>query len=135
MLKKNNGTCKIVQDRDLNEIVDMSIKEGTLTKTGATIIITDHNPNQIIYGTSFYIEKYVNNNWEKIALINDNYAFNYMAYFVDEKGILELEQNWEYMYGELDKGIYRIVKDVAFSSDIPITSEDTYYIWTEFEIE
>lgn len=134
-VKKNGGTCTIVKDRELDELVNISIKEGTLTKTGATIIITDNNPNKIIYGTSFYIEKYENSDWHEVMPINNNYGFNDMAYYVDENGKLELEQNWEYIYGKLNKGIYRIVKDVAFESDIPITPEDIYYIWTEFEIQ
>lgn len=134
-VKKNSGTCTIVKDRELDELVNISIKEGTLTKTGATIIITDNNPNKIIYGTSFYIEKYENSDWHEVMPINNNYGFNDMAYYVDENGKLELEQNWEYIYGKLNKGIYRIVKDVAFESDIPITPEDIYYIWTEFEIQ
>ncbi len=134
-VKKNSGTCTIVKDRELDELVNISIKEGTLTKTGATIIITDNNPNKIIYGTSFYIEKYENSDWHEVMPINNNYGFNDMAYYVDENGKLELEQNWEYIYGKLNKGIYRIVKDVAFESDVPITPEDIYYIWTEFEIQ
>ena len=134
-VKKNSGTCTIVKDRELDELVNISIKEGTLTKTGATIIITDNNPNKIIYGTRFYIEKYENSDWHEVMPINNNYGFNDMAYYVDENGKLELEQNWEYIYGKLNKGIYRIVKDVAFESDVPITPEDIYYIWTEFEIQ
>ena len=134
-VKKNGGTCTIVKDRELDELVNISIKEGTLTKTEATIIITDNNPNKIIYGTSFYIEKYENSDWHEVMPINNNYGFNDMAYYVDENGKLELEQNWEYIYGKLNKGIYRIVKDVAFESDVPITPEDIYYIWTEFEIQ
>lgn len=39
------------------------------------------------------------------------------------------------MYGELEKGLYRLVKDVAFDSDIPISENKTYFIWVEFEIE
>ena len=58
-----------------------------------------------------------------------------MAYYVDENGILEMEQNWDYIYGPLDKGTYRLVKDVSFDADTPITKDDIYYIWVEFEID
>lgn len=133
-VKKNGGTCVMIHDRDLNDIVDISFKKGTLTNTGGTIIIKDSSPNKIIYGSSFYIEKYVNGNYESLDYINDNFNFDDMAYFVDEKGTLEMNQNWEYMYGKLEKGIYRIVKDVAFESDIPVELGDHYYVWTEFEI-
>ena len=136
-VKKNGGTCEIVRNKHLNDIVNMYIKDGTLTKTGATVIIEDTNPNRIVYGSSFYIEKYnaSNHEWESVIETSENYAFNDMAYYVDEKGKLEMKQDWTHMYGSLDKGFYRLVKDVFFESDIPVTEEDKYYIWTEFEIE
>ena len=46
-----------------------------------------------------------------------------------------MEQNWDYIYGPLDKGTYRLVKDVSFDADTPITKDDIYYIWVEFEID
>lgn len=134
-VKKNNGTCVMVEDRDLNDLVDMSFKEGSLSNTGGTIIIKDKSPNKIVYGKDFYIEKYVNSEYVPLDYIHDDFGFNAMAYYVNEFGILEMNQKWEYMYGVLDKGIYRIVKDVFFDSDVPIELSDHYYIWTEFEIE
>lgn len=134
-VKKNGGTCVMINDRDLSDLVDITFKEGTLTSSGGTIIIKDSSPNKIVYGKEFYVEKYVNSEYVPLEYINDNFAFNSMAYYVDENGILEMNQNWEYMYGKLDKGIYRIVKRVFFDSDIPIEMGDNYYVWTEFEIE
>lgn len=133
-VKKNGGICEMIKERYLSEIVDITIKDGTLTNTSASIIINDHSPNKIVYGSDFYIEKYENNLWNNMTPIHDDYAFNSMAYYVDENGILEMNHNWEYIYGSLDKGIYRLVKNVFFESDIPVGSEDEYYIWVEFEI-
>ena len=132
-VKKNGGNCEMIENKDLNDLVEIEIKD--LTNKGMKIIIHDHNHNKIIYGSEFHLEKYVNNNWDSIYTIDDNYAFNDMAYYVNEDGILEMDQNWEYMYGELPKGIYRIVKNVFFESDIPININDHYYIWQEFEIK
>lgn len=134
-VKKNGGTCVMAKNRDLSDIVDITIKEGTLTNTSASIIINDQNPNKIVYGNDFYIEKYKNNSWNSIKPIHDDYAFNSMAYYVDENGILEMNLNWEYIYGKLDRGIYRFVKRVFLESDTPISTENEYYIWTEFEIK
>lgn len=134
-VKKNGGTCVTINDRDLTDIVDVTFKEGTLTNTGGTIVIKDSSPNKIVYGQEFWIEKYTKGNYEILKPIHDNYGFNAMAYYVDEDGKLEMNQNWEYIYGKLDKGIYRIVKDVFFDSDVPINENDHYYIWSEFEIE
>lgn len=133
-VKKNGGTCANIVGKDLNNLVNIYFKEDTLTNTGVIVIIEDECPNKIIYGSSFWIERYNNGNWERLESKND-YGFTLMAYYVDENGILEMEQNWDYIYGPLDKGTYRLVKDVAFDADTPITKDDIYYIWVEFEID
>ena len=133
-VKKNGGTCANIVGKDLNNLVNIYFKEDTLTNTGGIVIIEDKCPNKIIYGSSFWIERYNNGNWERLESKND-YGFTLMAYYVDENGILEMEQNWDYIYGPLDKGTYRLVKDVSFDADTPITKDDIYYIWVEFEID
>lgn len=134
-VKKNGGTCEMIKDRDLSDIVNMYIKEGTLTNTSAIVIINDNNPNRIVYGSNFYIEKYNNNTWSSVKTTGENYGFNAMAYYVNKEGILEMNQDWTHIYGELPKGIYRLVKDVFFESDTPVNENDKFYIWTEFEIK
>lgn len=133
-VKKNGGKCVMIEDRNLNDLVDISFKDGSLSNTGGIIIIKDKSPNKIVYGEEFYIEKYINGNYEQLDYIHDDFGFNSIAYINDENGIIEMNQNWEYMYGKLDKGIYRIVKNVFFDSDIPVKLGDQYYIWHEFEI-
>lgn len=137
-VKKNGGTCEMIKERDLNNLVNIYIKEGTLTKTGATIVITENIDYDIIYGEDFWIEKYNYKTglYDKLEnTTNNNCAFNSMAYYASPNRPLELFQSWSCMYGELPKGNYRLVKDVFFESDIPVTSKDSYYIWVEFEIE
>ncbi len=131
-VKKNGGTCHMVESRDLNDIVNMYIKEGSLNKKEATVIIEELEDYDITYGEEFWIEKYENNDYIKLDYNTDNHcAFNMIAYSVTKDNPLELVQNWSCMYGSLDKGIYRIVKRVFFNSD----KSDYYYIWAEFEIE
>lgn len=134
-VKKNGGTCEMIKDRDLNNIVDISIKEGTLTKTSATIIIKETVDYDISYGEPFILEKYNNGEWEELPIICDNCAFNLQAYNVTIDKPLELYQDWSRLYGELPKGVYRLVKDVDFDSDIPIDENDKFYIWVEFFID
>ena len=133
-VKKNGGTCANIVGKDLNNLVNIYFKEGTLTNTSGIVIIEDKCPNKIIYGSSFWIERYNNGDWERLESKN-NYGFTLMAYYVDENGILEMKQNWDYIYGPLNKGTYRLVKDVSFDADTPITKDDIYYIWVEFEID
>ena len=137
-VKKNGGTCEVIEDKDLNNIVNMYIKEGSLSKTGATVIIEEDYDYDIIYGQSFWLEKYdyKNHSYEILETIpENNCAFNQPAYKVTPNNKLELKQNWSCMYGELDKGLYRLVKNVSFESDIGQENANEFYIWVEFEIE
>lgn len=116
--------------------VSMSIKEGTLTDKGVTIIIKDINgKGKYVYGTEFRVDKSENGNWFKVKEIDNNCGFNQMAYYVDDDGLLEFEQNWECMYGKLEKGKYRLVKDTSLESDEPITNDDYKYFSVEFTIK
>ena len=132
-VKKNGGTCEIVEDKELNNLVDFSIKE--YTNTSATIVISTDSNYDIMYGEDYYIEKfnYSTNEWESIRNQCNNCAFTSIGYTVSKKP-REFKINWKNMYGELPKGQYRIVKNVFFTSDTPIDDNKLYYIWTEFSI-
>lgn len=116
-LIKSKGTkfnCSMDIKEVSNEVegVSITIKKGSLTKTGATIIITDINKEKYDYGSSFRIDVKKNDSWVEVEKIGDAY-FNMIAYSVDESNKLELKQDWSYIYGELNKGKYRLVKDVC----------------------
>lgn len=116
--------------------VSMAIKEGTLTETGVTVIIKDTNgKGTYVYGTEFRIDKKENDNWLKLKETGNNCAFTLIAYHVDDDGFLEFEQNWECMYGKLEKGTYRLVKSTFLGADIPITEDKIKYFSVEFIIE
>ena len=45
-----------------------------------------------------------------------------MAYYVNEEGILEMKQNWECMYGILDKGTYSINVNIETDKYVKVKS-------------
>ena len=136
-VKRNGGTCKKLEEKAFENIVNMYVTEGSQTLTGLTLIIENLTDYEVGYGEEFYIEKYnyKNNEWEKLKLINDNIAFNMIGYNVIKGSPRELKQGWKDMYGELDKGTYRIVKRFSFNSDRPINESNIYYNYTEFYID
>ena len=103
--------------------ITMSIKEDTLTSIGATIIIKDESKKNNTYGEFFRIDKKEKGKWKELKTVIKEYGFDEIAYSVNENNKLELEHNWEWLYGKLKKGQYRIVKKV---------NDD--YISTEFNI-
>lgn len=122
-----DNTKKLIEPQEIPNI-SMSIKEGTLSNTGVTIIITDTSGNNNTYGEFYRIDKKINNNWQELdVVIEGNYGFNSIGYIVDENNTLELTHNWEWLYGRLDNGDYRLVKEVnnkCFSTNFTITDQN-----------
>ncbi len=122
---------------ELNELehVRMDIIDGTLNRAGCKIKITDFSNNQYIYGESYRIDVYKDDKWVELPSICDNCAWNAMAYGPDKYGHLIMTMNWERLYGQLESGKYRIVKDVLKENE-PCNENGCkkYYISVEFYI-
>lgn len=107
-----------------NEIT-MIIKEGTLTRTSATVIVEDSNKEHF-YGENYSIEKSEDGGWKSLKQIGV-YIFN-MISVRSITGKLNFNLDWSERYGELENGKYRIVKSVH-------TPEGEKTVYAEFTIE
>ncbi len=109
--KKSEKNSRI----EMNSIeeIKMTIKEGTLSPTGATIIIKDTTGWHNTYGAGwdYRIDKYTNNKWKKLKS-KTNFIYTMEGYHVDENNELKQELDWTKEYGKLESGKYRIVKDI-----------------------
>lgn len=94
------------------EVKNVFIKISNVTNTGATIIIKDENKNPYNYGSWYKLEKLDTGEWIKLDTIRDDYLFNDVAYLVDENKEIKFVMDWEDIYGKLQPGTYRLVKDV-----------------------
>ena len=109
-------TSNETNDKENNKVepsienVKFSVKENTLTKTGATFIIIDTNEIPYTYGEWYCIQKKNENKWETMQpVIKENYD----ALMVGDNGKVEFKINWGDLYGELQNGEYRMVKRVS----------------------
>ena len=109
--------CCIIQLKKDNSIqlskfegVDINIKEHTLSKTGATVVITDFSNNQNSYNEWYQIDIKINNKWKKL---NSNSRWtNLENIYIGENNSIEFEINWKSVYGELKSGQYRLIKKI-----------------------
>lgn len=119
---------KEIKNLNLAENIAMKIKDGSLTNTGATVIITDlsGNENLDLISKEFKIDYKKNNKWYKLeSKIKNEVTVMTGENVVDNKdNTYTQEINWERYYGKLDKGHYRIVKEV----------KTNLYIAVEFDI-
>ena len=108
---------------DLAEDITMEIKEGTLTKTGATIVITDLSGKNNTFSKEFRVDQKRGGKWYTLKDKSKN-EVDVMPGQKEENKKLEQELNWKKNYGTLSDGYYRIVKKIN-NKDIVV----------EFEIE
>ena len=104
--------------------VTMEIKEETLTKTGATIVLQVNDGTEYSYGRWFRIDKKENGKWRGLEPIDENYVFDAIGLILKPYGETEEKIDWSQLYGELEKGEYRLVKNISGK-----------YIGTEFVID
>lgn len=94
------------------KIKNVSIDISDISLTGATITIKDTNQNPYTYGEWYKIEKEIDGKWYEVKTIIDNYGFNDLGYLVDENNQVKFVIDWEWLYGKLPLGSYRILKQV-----------------------
>lgn len=107
-----------------------------VTPAGLTLICTREGGNatgEVVCGTDYYLRMKEGDTWEPVPTVIENYAWDGIAYPIEEGKDREFEISWEWLYGKLPAGTYRLTKgflDVREAGDY-----DTGKYWVEFEIE
>lgn len=135
-IKKSSSSCNseaVCGEIDNN--ITLSLKDNTLTSKGATFILKNNSKiDTYEYGNPYYLEIMENDQW-KILEATNKFAFTMEAYGLKPNESKEFKINWEYGYGELKSGTYRLVKNVFRSGDKPIDESEKIYLYAEFIIK
>lgn len=124
-----------INKEEISDVV-MTIKNGTLSKDGVTVILKNNTDDDYTYGPDFYVEKNDNGNWiPATTLTGDPLSWNSIAYTLKANDSIELIFNFKSTYGELSKGKYRIIKRIFKDDDRPIKEDEIIKISVEFEIK
>jgi len=120
---------------NVNGLPGVSISIIDQCETGCTIVIENHNRFECTFGEFFSLEKYINGKWIPLpyTAADKNIAWFSIGYPVsgDAPRRRELAVDWEWLYGRLDDGLYRIVKDGSTGHG---ASLNNYYFTAEFTI-
>ena len=109
---KDDDETKI-EEIDFNrkkEKVIIEILMDTVTRNGATIVITDKNETPYGWGKSYKLQQKIADEWYNMAPQTEM-IFEEIAYIPDENGQINQNIEWTRFYGELGNGTFRIVKD------------------------
>lgn len=101
------------QTQQQTQVENVTFQISAISPTGATLIITDTNPEPYLYGEWYKIQRLADGQWVDVPTVIDNYAFNLMGYIPDANGEVKFTINWEWLYGKLPSGEYRLWKQVG----------------------
>ena len=87
----------------------VKFKSGTLSLTGATIIIIDKNKSPYGWKEDFKLQVKNDGNWSDLEIKNETITNDTVSY-PNETGRFEQNISWLSTYGTLNAGNYRLVK-------------------------
>ena len=133
----NGGTFIDDEDSQIPEIA-LSVSLKNISPTGATLVFDQYDADapkgRLDFGSEFVIEVLKNGEWERAPITKEgNYAFNLIAYILPCEEITELEVEWEWLYGELEPGEYRIGKNI--DDFIETGVYDSYTVYAHFVLD
>lgn len=123
-------------ESQIDEIgVSFSLKN--ISSTGATLIFRQYDADapkgELVFGDDFFIEVQRDGKWESVPVVIDNAAFNAIAYLIFPEDSVEQEISWEWLYGELEPGEYRMGKGILESDESG--DHQSYMIYAHFILE
>ena len=110
----------------------LSVKD--VTESGLTLVCTQSGgelTGELQTGSDYKLIV-LKEAWEDVPTIIEDYGWTAEAYMVAKDDVTEFEYNWEWLYGKLPAGIYRLVK--GFTDFRESGDYDNFAYWTEFEI-
>lgn len=121
----------------LQEDWGITLETEDITPTGLTIRCTQSGGNptgELNTGSWYIVENWTQEKgWKEVDyVIKDNIGWTLEAWLIQENSTSEWEVNWEWLYGKLPTGKYRIGKEIM---DFRETGDyDTAIYYAEFEI-
>lgn len=115
------------------EGISMSVDRDSVSANGALITLLNETDKDIQYGEQYYLQVYKDGKWFDVPYIIEDFGFHDIAYLLGKDNPRNLIVDWKWLYGSLEPGEYRIIKDIT---DFRDTGEyDVYTLAAEFTIE
>lgn len=110
------GSAYIYSPQSEADEIGLLFELKKITPTGATLVFHQYDEKaptgELEYGDAFVLEVLKNDQWEEVPATLSEYAFNAIAYTIPSRDSSERELDWEWLYGALEPGNYRIKKEI-----------------------
>lgn len=108
-----------------------------VTPTGMTLVYTQSGgkfKGELQTGNPFYLERFVEEEWLPVSVSSEEeVAWTMIALGIQPNATTKWKVNWEFLYGYLEPGTYRMAKEIMDFRGPGKYTEKTYYV--EFGIE
>lgn len=127
-----------VGDEDLPDW-GLTLSAKDVTPSGLTLVCTQSGGefteefSGLITGEAYYLVKIKNKSGRLVSTVIKDYGFDAIAYIIPLNADTEFNVNWEWLYGELEPGTYRLVKGFTELRENGNHIDADY--WVEFVIE
>ena len=133
--EKPSGELEL--DETINSLSGVKIlaKTETISEEGLTLILQNKSDLEYIFSEDFFIQKKTGSSWEDVKPIlkEGQYGFQDIALMLPAHDSANWAVDWNWLYGSLEKGKYRIVKQVI--GDAAPGDTQAHYMGAEFEIK
>ncbi len=114
----------------------LTLSVRDVTPTGLTLVCTQEGGSptgDLQCGEDYRLIVLENGTWKDVPTVLGNFIWDSLAYSIPKGQDREFEISWEWLYGKLPAGTYRLTKEFM---DFRETADfDTAKYWVEFEIE
>ena len=91
----------------------LSLSAKNVTTSGLTLVCTQSGGDlsgELETGSDYKLIVLQNGTWNDVPVLLEEYGWNTIAYLIEKENSTEFELNWEWLYGKLSAGTYRLVK-------------------------
>ena len=132
--KTEGGIGQYIPESEEDAIaVMMSVTD--VTPSGLTVHFRQYDKRdteELTYGQSYTLQVQNGDTWENVPMIIDNGAFTDEGYILPNEGEAEMVTDWEWLYGKLSPGTYRITKTISDSR--AVGNNPLYFLTAQFVI-
>lgn len=133
-LEREGGAYIYHEESEITALgLDFSLKN--ISPAGATLVFQQYAPDaptgELDFGDEFELEVQNDGKWESVPdILEGGYGFHDIAYIIAAGQSLEVDLSWEWIYGKLPAGEYRVKKEIF---DFRGTGDfDEYTVYAHF---
>lgn len=115
----------------------ITLHAENVTTTGLVLKIKQFGGNssgELQTGVEYFLETNVDDEWQRVdTKTGQPLVWNAMAYMIKKNDITEMNIDWQYAYGELKPGFYRLKKEIMDFRAAGDFDEETYEVYFTIE--